>query len=148
VSREDEWRNLVEAMSSPEWARAPEFADAGRRVENLDALHQRISDWTRDFDDYELAEMLQRRGVAATPVLNVADLLRDPHFKARHTFPEVRHPLGFTETIYGAYVKTSGIEPGIRPGPSMGQDNEHVFKGLLEISDEDYRRLVDEQVIF
>ena len=40
-------------------------------------------------------------------MLNVADLLHDPHYRARGTFVEVEHPLGFRETIYGAYVKTS-----------------------------------------
>ena len=104
--------------------------------------------WTCDFDDYELAETLQRQGVAATPVLNVADLLSDPHFKARGTFPQVKHPLGFEETLYGAYVKTSGVETPIRPGPMMGQDNERVFKGLMGISEQRYQQLVEEQVIF
>jgi benzylsuccinate CoA-transferase BbsF subunit len=81
-------------------------------------------------------------------VLNVADLLSDPHFGARGTFLEVEHPLGFRETIYGAYVKTSGVAPPIRPGPIMGQDNEQVFKGLLGMSESEYRSLVEEEVIF
>jgi benzylsuccinate CoA-transferase BbsF subunit len=148
VSREEEWQSLVAAMGNPQWAGGPEFADAKRRIENLDRLHDCISAWTCDFDDYELAETLQRQGVAATPVLNVADLLSDPHFKARGTFPQVKHPLGFEETLYGAYVKTSGVETPIRPGPMMGQDNERVFKGLLGISEQRYQRLVDEKVIF
>jgi benzylsuccinate CoA-transferase BbsF subunit len=148
VGSDDEWRGLIAAMGDPEWAHGAEFADAALRAENIDALHERISEWTGGFDDYELAATLQRQGVAATPVLNVADLLSDPHFGARGTFPEVEHPLGFRETIYGAYVKTSGVEPPIRPGPIMGQDNERVFKGLLGMSENEYRSLVEEEVIF
>jgi len=148
VGSDEEWRSLSAAMGDPEWARGSEFADAALRAENVETLHARIAEWTRGFDDYELAATLQRQGVAATPVLDVADLLGDPHFQARGTFPEVAHPLGFRETIYGAYVKTSGVEPPIRPGPMMGQDNERVFKGLLGMSADEYRRLVDEEVIF
>ncbi len=148
VSCEEEWQDLVAAMGNPQWAGGPEFADAERRIENLDRLHDCISAWTCDFDDYELAKTLQRQGVAATPVLNVSDLLSDPHFKARGTFPQVKHPLGFEETLYGAYVKTNGVETPIQPGPMMGQDNERVFKGLMGISEQRYQRLVDEQVIF
>jgi benzylsuccinate CoA-transferase BbsF subunit len=148
VGSDDEWRDLNAAMGDPEWARGAEFSDAAHRVENVDALHERISEWTGGFDDFELAAMLQGHGVAATPVLDVADLLRDPHFQARATFPEVEHPLGFSETIYGAYVKTSGVDPPIRPGPIMGQDNESVFKGLLGVSEGEYRRFVEEEVIF
>jgi benzylsuccinate CoA-transferase BbsF subunit len=148
VGDAEEWKSLVAAMGEPVWTCDAAFSSAARRVANLDALHERIEAWTQDFDDYELAAKLQDRGVAATPVLNVADLLRDPHYKARETFPEVSHPLGFRETIYGRYVKTSGAQPVIRPGPVMGQDNERVFRELLGISAHEYQRLVDEQVIF
>lgn len=148
VAGEAEWRGLVAEMGDPEWARAPEFADAARRVQNLDALHERLSQWTRGFDDYELARRLQERGVAATPVLDVSDLLRDPHYRARGTFIEVEHPLGFEETLYGAYVKTSRTEANVRPGPVMGQDNDYVFKELLEIPESRYRQLIDDQIIY
>jgi benzylsuccinate CoA-transferase BbsF subunit len=60
----------------------------------------------------------------------------------------VEHPLGFKETIYGAYVKMSGTPARVRPGPVIGQDNERVLKGLLGISEGDYERLVAEQVIY
>jgi benzylsuccinate CoA-transferase BbsF subunit len=142
------WRGLVEAMGAPKWARAPELATLAGRRASEDALHERIAAWTADRNDRALAELLQRHGVAAAPVLCVADLLHDPHFRARRTFVEVEHPLGFRETIYGAYVKTSRSEPAVRPGPAMGQDNERVFRGLLGLSEERYRALVAEQVIW
>jgi benzylsuccinate CoA-transferase BbsF subunit len=148
VMSDDEWRGLVEAMDSPEWASAPEFADASARVRNIESLHERIAAWTVDKDDRETAELLQSHGVAATPVLGVADLLNDPQYKARQTFIEVQHPLGFRETIYGSYVKMSRTEADVSPGPAIGQDNEHVFKELLGLSDERYRDLVETQVIY
>ena len=81
-------------------------------------------------------------------MLNVADLLADPHYRARGTFIEVQHPLGFRETIYGAYVKTSRSVPDVRPGPVMGRDNEHVFRDILGMSEARYRELVEQQVIY
>ena len=143
-----EWQGLRIAMGDPEWAHAPEFADLRRRVENIDDLHARVASWTADFDDRELAELLQRSGVAAAPVLSVADLLRDPHYRARGTFVEVRHPLGFQETIYGAYVKTSRTRAAVNPGPCIGRDNDYVFRELLEIPEERYRQLIDAEVIY
>jgi benzylsuccinate CoA-transferase BbsF subunit len=143
-----EWRALVDAMGSPAWAAAPELASLAGRQRHIDAIEAGISEWTRALDARELAERLQRRGVAATPVLGVADLLVDPHFRARGTFVEVEHPLGFRETIYGAYVKTSGAAPPIRTGPMIGQDNERVFRDLMGLSAETYARLVEDRVIF
>jgi benzylsuccinate CoA-transferase BbsF subunit len=148
VATDDEWTGLLAAMGDPAWATAGEFNSLTLRVQNIDALHERLAEWTRTFDDYALAQRLQEHGVAAAPVLNVADLLRDPHYRARGTFIDVQHPLGFRETIYGAYVKTSRTEPDVQPGPRMGRDNDFVFKELLGVEEDRYRQLVDEQVIY
>jgi benzylsuccinate CoA-transferase BbsF subunit len=147
VLTDDEWRGLVTAMGSPAWARDPRFETAGGRRASIDEIHARIAEWTRGLDDAVLAADLQRHGVAAAPVLNVADLLHDPHYRARQTFIEVRHPLGFTETIYGSYVKPSRTVPDVRPGPAMGADNERVLRGMLGLSAADYEHLVADGVI-
>ena len=144
----DEWDGLGRAMGAPPWASAAEFSTPSGRIENIDALHERVAAWTAAQDDRALAERLQEHGVSAAPVLNVADLLHDPHYRSRGTFIEVRHPLGFDETIYGAYVKTSRTEAAVRPGPRIGQDNDHVFRELLGLPERDYHRLIEEQVIF
>jgi len=148
VLDEAAWQSLVRAMDSPAWARAPEFASPSDRVRNVEALHERLAAWTVGFDDRALSERLQACGVAAAPVLTVADLLHDPHYRARGTFIEVEHPLGFRETIYGAYVKTSRSPVHVRPGPVIGQDNEKVFLQLLGLSRERYDSLVDQQIIY
>ena len=148
VLSDDEWQGLVQALGSPDWALDPAYSAAAGRLAGQDSLHEHLAAWTVARDDYELASLLQEHGVAATPALNIADLLHDPHYRARGTFIEVTHPLGFKETIYGAYVKTSRTEPRIRPGPAIGQDNEHVLKGLLGVPQADYEQLVAEQVIY
>lgn len=149
VYTDGEWKRLVCAMGDPEWARAPELETSKGRVARIDEIHDRIATWTKDHDDRELAERLQRNGVAAAPVLSIGDLLSDPHYRARGTYVELTHPVGgFRETIYGAYVKTSRTEANVRPGPFMGQDNDYVFREILGLSEERYRRLVEEQVIY
>jgi benzylsuccinate CoA-transferase BbsF subunit len=160
VLTDAEWRGLSQAISEQgsgkhggpgrdiKWALDQAYTTADGRIAAIDEIHERLAAWTATADDYELAAALQRRGVPATPVLNVADLLSDPHYKARRTFIEVQHPLGFTETIYGAYVKMSRTPAAVRPGPVIGQDNERVFKGLLGLSEGEYKRLIAEQVIY
>lgn len=148
VEDEGEWQALVTAMGNPDWADSPEFATLEGRLGNIEMLHQQMGLFTQEHDDRELAQRLQAAGVAAAPVLNVADLLSDPHYKARGTFIEVDHPLGFRETIYGSYVKLSYSPVTVRPGPVIGQDNEHVFKNILGLSDERYDELVEQKVIY
>jgi benzylsuccinate CoA-transferase BbsF subunit len=135
-------------MDRPDWATAPELEAGAGRVQCLDAIHEKLAAWTCGFDDRELAERLQGEGVPAAPVLNVADLLQDPHYRARGTFISVRHPLGFDETIYGGYVKMSRTPARVEPGPVIGRDNDFVFKEILGLSEERYRALVEQQVIY
>ena len=148
VASDDEWHKLLAALKHPEWLKVTEFATHEQRLLHIDTLHALLGEWTAQFDDRELADLLQGFGVAAAPVLNVGDLLGDPHFQARKTYIEVTHPLGFKETIYGAYVKTSRSKPVIRPGPTIGQDNDTVFKKILGLSEARYNDLVERQVIY
>ena len=87
-------------------------------------------------------------GVAAAPVLNVADLLHDPHYAARGTFVEIQHPLGFPETVYADYVKSSRASVPYQPGPAMGQDNERVFRQLMNMSAERHQQLINDKTIY
>ncbi len=148
VTSDEAWRALVGAMGSPPWASEPSFATLDGRLAAIAAIHERLAAWSAEHDDYDLARRLQAAGVAAAPVLNVADLLRDPHYRARGTFIEVEHPLGFRETIYGAYVKTSRSRVEVRTGPRIGQDNEHVFTKLLGLHAERYQELVAAKIIY
>ncbi|RMD82900.1 MAG: CoA transferase, partial [Candidatus Dadabacteria bacterium] len=148
VFTDGEWRALVAEMGSPAWATDSELSTLTGRLKAIDTIHEKLAEWTRQFDHRELAVRLQRAGVAAAPVLCIADLLEDPHYRERGTFIEVTHPLGFRETIYGAYVKMSRSVPHVEPGPVLGRDNDHVFLELLGMPEDEYRRLIDEQVIY
>ncbi len=145
---DDEWQGLVRAMGEPAWACDAVLKTAAGRVARIDDVHEKLAAWTKGFDDRELATQLQEHGVPAAPVSSIADLLLDPQFRARGTFVEVEHPLGFRETIYGRYVKATGFSVDVRPGPRIGQDNEAVFREIVGLSDAEYRKLVEEKVIY
>ncbi|MFO0689094.1 MAG: CoA transferase [Myxococcota bacterium] len=147
VLEDGEWSALVQAMGAPEWARDPVLATSAGRLARIDALHAELADWTRSFERDALAERLQACGIPATPVCDVSDLLDHPHYRARRTFVEVVHPLGFRETIYGEYVKATRTRPDVRPGPAVGQDNDLVFRELLGLSEARYRDLVARRII-
>ena len=148
VANDEEWQGLCAAMGDPQWAQSSDFADSAGRVKHIDALHEQLAAWVAGYDDRKLADLLQSHGVAGVPVSSIADLLADPHFKARGTYVEVTHPLGFKETIYGSYVKSNKFEAAVRPGPMIGQDNDHVFKELLGLPEERYRDLIEREIIY
>lgn len=146
VAEDQEWQALANVMGDA--APGASFAGQAARLEGIHALHETLAAWTAGFDDRELSVRLQKVGVAATPVLGVADLLDDPQYKARKTFIEVIHPLGFKETIYGGYVKLSNAQANVNPGPAIGQDNDHVFRNILGLEEQRYQALLEAKVIY
>jgi benzylsuccinate CoA-transferase BbsF subunit len=147
VLGDDAWQGLVRALGEPDWARDAALATSAGRLARIDAIDAALADWTRGFERDALALRLQSFGVAATPVCDVSDLLDHPHYRARRTFVEVEHPLGFRETIYGAVVKTRRMRPPIRPGPAVGEANDLVFRELLGLTEAAYRDLVARKII-
>jgi formyl-CoA transferase len=67
-----------------------------------------------------------------------ADMLDDPHFKAREDIVTIPHP-DFGEVAMQAVVpKMSGTPGSVRwPGPKLGAHNDEVLKGLLGLSEQD-----------
>ena len=86
VADDAQWAGLRRAMGSPAWADDERFASAAGRRLHHDELDERLSQWTRSLDRWEATRRCQREGVAAGPVLDEADLVDDPHLRARGFF--------------------------------------------------------------
>ena len=71
VDSDAQWLALVAAMGEPAWAADAALATLPGRLAAIDRVHAALAEWTRGFDDRELAQTLQRAGVAAAPVLNM-----------------------------------------------------------------------------
>lgn len=77
---------LGRAMGSPAWAADSRFASASGRRQHHDEIDDHLSAWTATLDRWEVARRCQAEGVAAGPVLDEADVVEDPHLRARGFF--------------------------------------------------------------
>jgi len=149
IKTDEEWQNFCRALGNPPWIEDERFIDRYNRLLNQDALDKLIGQWTTNYSPREVTEILQKSEVAAAPFMISKDQYYDPHFRERGIFVKVNHPKSGTEAFYGIPWKLS-VTPGevLSSGPTLGQDNEYVFKELLGMSDEDFKRLVEEKVIY
>lgn len=148
VATEEEWRAFCDAIGNPDWTTKAVFSDPLSRRKNQDELDRLVEQWTLKHTDWEVTEMLQKAGVAATPSLSVEALTNDPHLKEQGYFVEVEHPeLGKrpTDGVVWALSETPGCIQ--RPGPTLGQDNQYVYGELLGMSHEEIKQLAGEAVI-
>lgn len=111
------------------------FATQVARAENREAIDAIVSDWTAG---YELADLLPRVEAAtipAGPVFSIADIVDDPHFRARDML------LSLHDRVLGE-LKVPGIVPKLSAtpgaarwlGPDIGAHNQQVYAELLNAS--------------
>ncbi|MFY9587666.1 MAG: CoA transferase [Actinomycetota bacterium] len=141
VHSDEDWRALVERMGTPPWA-DQRFATTAKRLENVDELEKLIEEWTSSQDRDTLAATLQRVGIEAHPVADLADCFADPQLAHRGHFHPMDHPVIGTQSYEALGFRLSDSPPNFtRPGPTLGRDNEEVYKGILGMGDDEFDRL-------
>jgi benzylsuccinate CoA-transferase BbsF subunit len=148
VKTEEEWQSFCQAIGNPSWATQDKFSDASRRIANAKELDKHVTEWTLQHDRYEVAEILQKAGVAATPVLTTEDIFLDPHFNERKTFVDVEHPMTGSSVLYNTPWKIKDMEVTWHHAPLLGEYNDYVFEQILGLSREEVDRLMEEEVIY
>lgn len=150
VTSEEEWLGLRRAMGDPAGALLGEarFADAFRRKRHEEELDGLVAAWTAGRTAEEATEALQAEGVPAGPVLSAADLVDDPHLRARGAFVATESPEGGGALTIGAPWRIEpGLVPSYRPAPRLGQDDDYVLRTLLGLSEAEVAELVEAGVV-
>ncbi len=83
------YRRLMTAVERPDLADDPRLGDNPGRVAHRELIDDAISAWTSAHDLDTVVKVLEVAGVPVGPILEAADMLRDPHFAARGML--VRH---------------------------------------------------------
>ena len=149
VCADAEWDALASIVGGGALALDARFADHAARWQNRRALDAAISDWTRTLTSWEVTELLQARGVAAMPVMNIADQFADPHLTARETYVEIDHPHVGAEMVYGVPWRFSDTPGGVRsPAPLLGQHNDYVLGEVLGIDAGRLEQFAADQVVY
>ncbi len=151
VRTDEEWRTLAGVIENDGAGLTDDarFADRSSRWINRRELDVRIAAWTRSLTPQQVTERLQTAGVAAMPVMNIADQFADPHLNARETYVEIDHPHVGAEMVYGVPWRFSDTPGTVRaPAPFLGQHNEYVLQQLLGMDETRVDELVVQQVVY
>ena len=142
---DEDWAAFMQALGNPAWCREEKFGDAISRYRHHEELDRHIGQWTGQLESIEVMRLLQSVGVAAGPVMDQRDAYEDPHLNQRQVFEEVYQEDTGTHRYPGAPYKMPETPIKIRRGPvRLGEDNEYIYKTLLNCSDEEYAQLEGE----
>lgn len=144
------FKRFMIAIDREDLANHHEFqsGDGRGKLENQTYLDKVIGDWTKSNDLSDILEVLHQVSVPSSPIYTVEDMLKDPHFKARDMFVEVKLDEEKQTKIPGIVPRFSRT-PGRHkwPGPDIGEHNKEVYCGLLGIRDSNLKELIKERVI-
>lgn len=128
-------RRLAKVIGRPGLAEEPPFRDYRSRVENQDALYAIIADWAGRTTLADAMAALVAADIPASPLMSVADIAADPHFRERGTLIEVEDE-EYGRLSMAAPIPRMSETPGqVRSlGPALGSGNEAVLGGMLGMS--------------
>jgi crotonobetainyl-CoA:carnitine CoA-transferase CaiB-like acyl-CoA transferase len=139
---------VFRAIGRPDLEQHPDFNEAQKRLANAQAIDQLVQAWVETKTQCEALRILEEFEVAVAPVYGVAELLADPHLKARGAYLTLEDP-GVGKMIVQAPVARLSETPGTvrHLGRDLGADNQEVFGGLLEMSSSELEHLMDVGII-
>jgi crotonobetainyl-CoA:carnitine CoA-transferase CaiB-like acyl-CoA transferase len=119
--REDkQWTSWLTAMGSPAWGTDPRFAAKADRVNNWDALHGLMSQWSSQHGKQWIADTAQDAHVPSFPLREVSEHLDTPQMRHRRYY-QPHDVAGKTiqrpGTPFGLSVIASGRKPRTPAGP-------------------------------
>ncbi|MCX6022132.1 MAG: CoA transferase [Chloroflexi bacterium] len=145
---DEAFATLCDLMGAEGLATDPRFADTAARYRNQAELDPIVAAWSATQNRDDMMRRLQAAGIPAMSVFDQFELLHNEQLRARGYFEQVTHPEAGTFEYPAAMAKFSATPMHIRThAPTLGQHNEEIYKGLLGMSDEEYQRLQETQII-
>ena len=126
---------LCDAMQAPGLLEDARFRDHQARGTHQAELDEVIANWTATLGTRELLALLEKYGVPSGLIYRAADMLEDPHFRARDAIVSTQHPHFGSLRMQNVAPRFSASPSSIRrPAPALGEHNAEVYGELLGVS--------------
>jgi succinyl-CoA---D-citramalate CoA-transferase len=142
------FRRLAKALGHPEWAEDERYATHHARGENQEELDDMISAWTKERTADDVLEVMNEAGVPAGKLFTAKDMVEDPHYAARENVVTVEDQEIGLFPMQNVVPRLSETPGKVRwTGPTLGQHNDEVYGGVLELSEREREDLRERGVI-
>jgi crotonobetainyl-CoA:carnitine CoA-transferase CaiB-like acyl-CoA transferase len=124
------------------------FASVAGRMAEQDYLEEQIQEWAAKRTCEEIAAVLEEAGIPFAKVASIAEVAASPQIRARGMIAETNHPSLGTIRIPANPIHMEKSPPTIRKAPPrVGEDNCHVYRDILQLSEEEFEALREEGAI-
>ena len=148
VAHDKQWASLCRLIGREELSTDPRTATVAARKENETFVEQLVAEWARQRTRQEMVSALNAESIAASPVLDFGDIVKEPHFREREIVCEVEHPTAGKLTQYGVAPKFAKTPTRVRTAaPLLGQHNTEIYGAWLGYDESVLEELRREGVI-
>ncbi len=151
VTSDDQWGRLSRALDAPGLLEDPRFSDYAARTINVGAAREEIQRLIGEFTLEGALRRLEEHDVPCAPVRTAEQVMEDRHFWDRGSLLPMLHAAmeGPVEGVASGFpVKFSGGElPKVSGAPTLGMHNQEIFSKLLGLTDQEIKKLQQENVI-
>jgi crotonobetainyl-CoA:carnitine CoA-transferase CaiB-like acyl-CoA transferase len=146
TASDQHWIPLCKALDLDAWGAA--YPENSVRVEKREEIMERLTAAVSRLNRSELLAMLDEVDVPVGPVNDVAELLGDPHVRARRLVGSFDYPeVGEFKALAIPYKFLGWDNPEIGRPPALGEHTESVLSEMLGLSSQDVSRLRREKAI-
>jgi CoA:oxalate CoA-transferase len=145
---DEHWQRFCRAINRPDWAADPALQTKAQRWAKKYMIQEEIEKITTKHTLKEVGEMMDRERVANSPILNIKEVVEDPHLKERGYFVDIEHPVIGKAKIPGIPFKMSESPGAVeRPSPLVGEHNELILGKYLGIGKGEIDKLKGEGAV-
>jgi crotonobetainyl-CoA:carnitine CoA-transferase CaiB-like acyl-CoA transferase len=135
TASDQHWEPLCKALGLGEWGSA--FGSNEIRVEKRNEVMQKLTDAISEIERARLLQMLDEVEVPIGPVNDVAEILADPHVRARGLVGSFDYPgVGEFRALGLPYRFLGWDNPQIGAPPALGADTDRILADRLGYSAE------------
>jgi len=137
TASDQHWKPLCEALGLEKLGSDPDFSSNAQRLARRDAVMAALTQATGRLTRAELIAKLYALEVPVGPVNDVAEILADPHVRARQLVGSFDYPgVGEFKALALPYKFLGWDNPQIGRPPALGEHTEQVLKEKLGYSAE------------
>ena len=142
------FKRLMKLIGRDDLANDPQLENNDGRVKRVVELDQAIGEWTKTLSTDVALEALDSVAVPAGRIYTVADIAKDPHYKARGNIETIKMHDGSNIDVPGVIPKLSRTPGSIKTlAPDIGQNTDEILRDI-GLSDSQVASLKERGVVF
>ncbi|MEO0792236.1 MAG: formyl-CoA transferase [Pseudomonadota bacterium] len=141
ITQAPAWEKICDVIGEPDWKTQPGYATPPERLDKLNAIFDRIEQWTMTKTKFEVMEICNPLDIPVGPILSMKEIAEDEGLKATGTIVEVDHPERGPYLTVGCPIKMSDSPAEVKRSPLLGEHTDEVLTEVLGYAGEDLARV-------